>query len=1091
MDKNRLEKQDKSLILKDFLREMVDFCPTADAQENYIYVLYLIICMTDVSIIQKLILPLVFFMLVAGVILGADVGDWIIGGIEYIMNFILDHLFGAPDDYQIAKESTVALTCAIDVVSAFSSASPPTVAADGTFFDGIKSCDGKKHKAPTASVIAKISNKGGAITGAVFDVGNKITGGILSPSVAGQCGPMGKDCGRIFKDDCTKDERCVSKWGGWYCVSDPTCMTSIEQVGSMDGDAMCFGSGEHVCTVCNREAPGDDVRCSVIGFQLPQDMDPNFGIYGTVLDFGKRWIGATGQPKYLVYFETFPEYAEAAWMYKNTDVLIHAFAIGAAVNIGFGGLRVGKTFIVNGPKYLIRPAFKKAVAKKLERKVWSTKIKSDMVRAAGGKAAQRSYLVSVLGTDLVGSDANMLLMKHSQKRVLSLLSNTDANHLGFHRESWRKFIGPAEFDDLLNKNADDCATFLSDDFAKSGSRMSDVTGHVFGTGDDMSVDTMKSIAKDRKRDFGLVDVDYDNMVEDINRMRTMRRQGKFMDSSISALFKEEFLENNMKFYETFYKDISKLNSKAFVMNDKKFGIMPAIKWAKRRLFSGSDTKMIEQMDREMDEAAKMIYERWMWEIWNGAGGVSTAQMDQYATKVGTHILADDWYVADNTDNIVKWDVLEMAAEQSDTSSSQMMLDAYTAAWHNMPADTSMKKEVWTRAGKLSRGFAGMPYDGYPDKKRVAVMAAAIGASYVAMQLDSQAEKYKICEGNSMCMAWPKYWYRVGNDPEDNSYEPFKIENLGDRWVQLDIPKVTGSKGFPVALMSPCKANIDVVAANDCSCKKFYSNDEIGVFFKTYTDIDEKDMTTGEVKYKVYEEWTITKKLYVRLPCQKDDDEGCAGLNLQPFDGTIEEYLGDGGPESQMMKDITAIINNPVHCPKLLGLDRYDPDHSWDVGPTVHEDFARGKWRYMYSNVDYTLLNVRTQEVKENVFAESELIPRAHKMCIKYGSLNPLGMTAHGYDCIKLKVDKDSMAGYKDDGFSPNFCRDNKNKWTDKATIGIEAGLLIGGVALALFPPTSPAGAAIVLGACGTVGGTAAVVETYWDITDRWPEDQSG
>lgn len=57
----------------------------------------------------------------------------------------------------------------------------------------------------------------------------------------------------------------------------------------------------------------------------------------------------------------------------------------------------------------------------------------------------------------------------------------------------------------------------------------------------------------------------------------------------------------------------------------------------------------------------------------------------------------------------------------------------------------------------------------------------------------------------------------------------------------------------------------------------------------------------------------------------------------------------------------------------------------------------------------------------------------------------------GCGCIKLKVDEDSMAGYRDDGFKPNFCRDNKNKWTDKATVAIEGGLLIGGLSLALFP----------------------------------------
>ncbi len=40
-------------------------------------------------------------------------------------------------------------------------------------------------------------------------------------SALGQCGETG--CGRIFKDDCSSNQRCVERYGGYYCVDDPTC----------------------------------------------------------------------------------------------------------------------------------------------------------------------------------------------------------------------------------------------------------------------------------------------------------------------------------------------------------------------------------------------------------------------------------------------------------------------------------------------------------------------------------------------------------------------------------------------------------------------------------------------------------------------------------------------------------------------------------------------------------------------------------------------------------------------------------------------------------------------------------------------------
>ncbi|MFH1433171.1 MAG: hypothetical protein ABIG84_08215 [archaeon] len=152
--------------------------------------------------------------------------------------------------------------------------------------------------------------------------------------------------------------------------------------------------------------------------------------------------------------------------------------------------------------------------------------------------------------------------------------------------------------------------------------------------------------------------------------------------------------------------------------------------------------------------------------------------------------------------------------------------------------------------------------------------------------------------------------------------------------------------------------------------------------------------------------------------------------------------------------------------------------------------------YIYTSIDYEVLNLRYQKEKANILdpsAETQMLPRPYKRCVKYGSwdyLNPHAWDPSPFECIKVNVNGQSMAGYRDDGFKPNFCRDNKGKLEDKAGIAIDAGIIMGGIALALFPPTSPAGAAVIIGASGAAGGFGEAVKVWWDINDRWPKDQS-
>ncbi len=53
---------------------------------------------------------------------------------------------------------------------------------------------------------------------------------IIPASALGQCGEG--DCGKIVKSDCATSERCVEKWGGYYCVDDPACSSAPSATGT-------------------------------------------------------------------------------------------------------------------------------------------------------------------------------------------------------------------------------------------------------------------------------------------------------------------------------------------------------------------------------------------------------------------------------------------------------------------------------------------------------------------------------------------------------------------------------------------------------------------------------------------------------------------------------------------------------------------------------------------------------------------------------------------------------------------------------------------------------------------------------------------
>ena len=171
-------------------------------------------------------------------------------------------------------------------------------------------CGGTGELAGFESAENNLNDNG--ITG--LATGNQITGNLMADSLKNQCGVP--ECGHVDKDACGIDQRCVSKNLGWYCVDDDTCVDDVSE-------QRCFGPNGDICVYCVGE--GDNFFCNVVNFELPQE------IKESKWWSPKSWINSAGDPRYLVFYESFPDDESVGWAFESPDRYAVAFIVAGGV----------------------------------------------------------------------------------------------------------------------------------------------------------------------------------------------------------------------------------------------------------------------------------------------------------------------------------------------------------------------------------------------------------------------------------------------------------------------------------------------------------------------------------------------------------------------------------------------------------------------------------------------------------------------------------------------------------------------------------------------------------------------------------------
>lgn len=842
-----------------------------------------------------------------------------------------------------------------------------------------------------------------------------------------------RNCNELGAEYSCKDGLGVSSCGGVISVKTKDCN-------------LCCSSKMEIGSAVPESR--DTFQCRVQQFELPQDVTtgspdtPWYGkVIGTTLDFGRAWIGAMGEPHYLVYYETFPPEAEEAWMYSGWDVLVTAFATGAVMNLGVGGVKVAATGVKAGGLYTIKNAglsIKALLGKEVktaEREALENEFKSAMsarlakefggtalMRFGAAKAVEQNMVMDTVdraGTEIVKDaiDDTLQLGNIHAERYLDDLEVLVSGEGEITAESVGRILPASKFTDEEVNNA---AFALND--LRTGLR----DGRI------VKKDNLMSRTKD------LYEQKYGNLP--------------------TERFKELYAA---EFKDTYKKMEAGLGRAVLSSNKEKIGIIPALKWAAKKL----GLKSTDPLDKAANEMAMANYERMTSKM--------ISRIDTFESKT---ITLGGKEITASTPELSGWTAKSSAISIDDvakgigTDASEDEFRAMLTAWLNLE-DPVVKTTIWERAGRLVKQFSGTPaLDKVPTFKRQAVMATSLALSYVYMMQESKAEKYKVAQ-NTVMLSRPPMWTFLMKSPDDpgnyNYKDSVKLSALNkDTWVQMKIPGVFEDGGMPLYLASPCKADVSVTWGK-CKCKEYASYDKL------------------VVKYKIGE-------------CEYIDEIKCAAA------GTLDE---DGKP-------IDSKANPP--CPKK-DMGYKNGDKAWAIGllKLREEDIKYDVEDKTPKTIGDVMLRVQCHTGDKNACKEFSKItglpeeqpacvysqvtlnarparengaPTLHKICTDEGWWAFLKKADESKEqpCIQISVDATSMSNYGNAGFDPNFCRISKGKGEDMAQVGIEAGVLIGGVALTLFPPTGPAGVAVLM---GVSGGLGAVGSKVIDITRKWPERQ--
>ncbi|RLG15324.1 MAG: hypothetical protein DRN71_01660, partial [Candidatus Nanohalarchaeota archaeon] len=790
----------------------------------------------NMRFLQAVVLGLVLVLVSAGVIDVIDLKEGALWLMAHIASLI-SNLFGMNTRYdQIAMESTQALSCAIDTTALCDSDPGCTMFDSASCKTGMPVSNVIAMHAPKQGLMtARVIDVADKITGAAiippapganqcgtdkcgltestystcgtderclwedlpipgwwcqkdstcFEPSERASPSALPTGVHSRC--FGSDmhvcviCGT--EADRTTDKKCCEcNYGGniyySYVPSSKSCNGCIDLLGicsdAADSSACEGKTSVASCAMVTEQDSRDGFYCELLGFELPQKVTTGDGYFAKVKDYGKAWIGAIGEPRYLVYYETFPHGIESTWIYEPTDMIIAAVAIGGIMNIGGGTLKAGWSGTKAGAAGLgvVRKAgIKRAIGHALKEAKGATYER--LSYEYGGKAVAKAitiekFILKKQGGSVIGLDNVRLVIDHTMAERILVRGHTG------------QFGMSGELTALFGNNIDDLGigryTALTDFalFVRGGREISEE-----------SVETML-----KKQNILLNNIQIMDITSDLNLIRELHEADRFMSpagkTAIAATIKKT-LKDDSALKDKLEKSFAKVFMEHRGTNSKlkKLSLYRAIKQEQKDLY-----------EKEIDDLAEEIYKDIVHTANQLPGDVAIpttakGRLIQYHKEA-----FDGFYNAGST-----------------TQKTRELIDEI----------------VFKRALPITKGITIGGSNTWSLDTRKALMMAAIAGAYIAMDTKANLQKYETCGSGGMCLHFPVF-FGDDNNLDYGLGEEVMKGHLEGGYDGLVMGRLPGGKTDRLHLISPCKTDLVVEAHKKadgvCKCEEYYPGDKI-------------------------------------------------------------------------------------------------------------------------------------------------------------------------------------------------------------------------------------------------------------------------
>ncbi len=551
----------------------------------------------------------------------------------------------------------------------------------------------------------------------------------------------------------------------------------------------CFG-GEEKCVECNTDDSGK-FFCTVTAFELPQKIGSG------AQNYALAWVGLIGEPYYLVYYETFPKEAAAAWGYNTFDIAWTAVAIGGITNIGgvgkigkavwagakaveVGSVNVMAVSIVRGE---LKIAFKEALTSKA-----AMAFNERLMLEYGEKRALQHVIAAESASAIMGVGTLKEIGDMAVKNSIYLRMVNTANSAGAH--VFEKLNSGRWERDVLLKEFHALATGTKEIGEKDIDNV--IEQLRWGPADATTDSIIKTIESEKS-----------GLVSDLNSIKK-----SYGDETLMTASEKDALKANVKKYMSDdAKTEVELTSGEFALKSsalKEYATKTATaafgKEGKMALKKDLPPKIAAEMQKNADEIAEMTYVRLLGTIDRMPGVDESLKRD-----------------------LIKSYVSEMSAKGIDNG---LVDESLKDATRLLPHADEVYAAIKPTGKKLA----------LTDKTKAYLMGFSIGAAYVGMS-EHILDKYETtCGAGNLCLHTPSILQKtIGDSRNYSAYGNYKNISLdNDQYPNYDglvmlkfqeqIPLFEGTRRFNLA--SPCKTDLKITFEKDTPCVNYASKNTV-------------------------------------------------------------------------------------------------------------------------------------------------------------------------------------------------------------------------------------------------------------------------